>query len=189
METTLYELCGTAFSDAELETMTSQYAEILPHTDARLQVPCIPMDQSFIESGEIFPLLLMMTSHLKTTGGIGLAANQVGCNRRIMVLIYDEDPLVIINPHIGLRRGKRSIIEHCLSVDGGRTGYLVDRAKKINVRFDSFRNIDDEVRVGACQATLEGQGAVAFQHEFDHLNGLTIVQRGKKVEPAPQEVQ
>jgi peptide deformylase len=100
--------------------------------------------------------------------GIGLAANQVGILRRIIVLDVGEGPIVMINPIIVDEQGCQIDFEGCLSLpeDSGK----VSRPDKVRVE---YMNMDSEPQV------LEGDGllARAICHEVDHLNGILFTDR------------
>lgn len=176
-----------AFTPEELQEHIDRYSTIVQHPDRRLSRACTPVTKTDIESGDIFPLLEMLTSHLESSGGVGLAANQIGATKRVIALRYENGVVAMINPRIVLRRGNVTMSERCLSVSEGSTPYAVKRSKKISVSFDTFREDGEGVVLGNVRTNLEGLGAVVFQHELDHLNGLTIVDRGKYVSEPNKE--
>lgn len=104
--------------------------------------------------------------------GLGLAANQVGLNRRMFVMDTSArgeapNPLVLINPEVlWLSDEKFSSEEGCLSVPGAYAPVV--RSYACRVQF-----LD---RMGATQ-TLEAQDltAACIQHEIDHLNGILFI--------------
>jgi len=104
--------------------------------------------------------------------GIGLAANQVGNLKR--VLIYDisskkeegRNLSVLINPEIILAEGKIVHEEACLSV----IDYSSEITRKANVK---VRGVDRHGKLVDIEA--EGLLAVCLQHEIDHLNGLLFI--------------
>ncbi|MBM3956804.1 MAG: peptide deformylase, partial [Gemmatimonadetes bacterium] len=74
-----------------------------------------------------------MIETMQQAGGAGLAANQVGVLRRLIVLqLPEEDPRVLVNPAITAREGSRQVEEGCLSVPG-YTG-LLERAVRVKAR-------------------------------------------------------
>jgi peptide deformylase len=105
--------------------------------------------------------------------GIGLAAPQIGVNRRVAIidLSVGEDPsaiIVLVNPIVVSSSGEQKEEEGCLSVPDVaervlRPAHVVVRAADRDLRFRE----------------LEGSGllARAFCHEIDHLNGLLFVDR------------
>ena len=100
------------------------------------------------------------------TGGVGLAAPQVGVLRRIVVIDVDEHPITLVNPVITETSGEQTGSEGCLSVPG-KAGE-VTRPMKVTVRaFDREMN----------EFTLEGEEllARAICHELDHLEGKLYV--------------
>jgi len=128
--------------------------------------------------------------------GVGLAANQVGVLKRILVIdtdftVLDEDenhpkelvaqaevigsdrilgknPRIIINPEIIFKAGEILFDEGCLSVPEFTAE--IRRAEKIKVK---YTNID------GLEKTLSAEGflAVAIQHEMDHLDGKLFIDR------------
>lgn len=100
---------------------------------------------------------------------LGLAAPQVGWTARVFV----THGMAVINPKIIRRWGAMASLESCLSVPGLRMN--VRRSKGIEVE---FRTLD---AVGK-QVVLIGEMAAIFQHEIDHLNGITIVDKLTEVD-------
>lgn len=95
--------------------------------------------------------------------GVGLAANQVGVLRRIVVIDLGDGPITMINPVIVDENGCQTGLEGCLSVPDVNGN--VPRPEKVRVE---FTDIDGNAQV------LEGEGmmARAICHEVDHLNGI-----------------
>ncbi len=114
-----------------------------------------------------------MTETMYRAPGIGLAANQVGLPRRVIVVDVSageapENRLVLINPEILHREGRVTTEEGCLSVpdlreDVTRSGRVVVRALDLEGR---------RVEVEADDLL-----AVALQHEIDHLDGILFIDR------------
>ncbi|MGF1763302.1 peptide deformylase [Aliivibrio kagoshimensis] len=101
--------------------------------------------------------------------GIGLAATQVDCHKRIVVIDISEernDPIVLINPVITEKRGEDGIEEGCLSVPGARA--LVPRAAEVSVTA-----LDREGKSFSFEA--DDLLAICVQHELDHLQGKLFV--------------
>ena len=105
-----------------------------------------------------------MLDTLREAGGAGLAANQVGVLRRLIVLqLPEEDPRVLVNPEITRREGTREVEEGCLSVPG-YVG-LIERAVRVKARaLDEWG--------GKFRLTAEELLAQVIEHEVDHLNGI-----------------
>ena len=97
------------------------------------------------------------------TGGVGLAAPQVGILKRIVVIdTTGEDPILLINPRIVEASGEQTGNEGCLSLPG-KSG-IVTRPNYVKV-----------VAQNENMETIELEGtellARAFCHEIDHLDG------------------
>jgi peptide deformylase len=102
--------------------------------------------------------------------GVGLAAPQVGVQKRIFVYDLQDDlgPRVIVNPVISEWRGEWSFDEGCLSVPG--LSWEIVRPKEIHL---TGRDLDgNEVSIEA-----DEYEARVYQHEVDHLDGVLLVER------------
>lgn len=114
-------------------------------------------------------------------GGVGLAAPQIGINKRLIVVSLmknyeDEDyrTIAMINPEIIAHSEETSKDEEwCLSVPG-ETGD-VTRWTWIKVSF-----IDPEWRKYALK--LENLAARIVQHEIDHLDGILFVDKAENIQ-------
>ena len=96
------------------------------------------------------------------SGGVGLAAPQVGILKQIVVIDIGEGPILLINPEILETEGEQTGEEGCLSVPG-KSG-VVTRPNYVKVKALD-ENMEEQI--------LEGEGllARAFCHEIDHLSG------------------
>jgi peptide deformylase len=101
--------------------------------------------------------------------GVGLAAPQVGVLQRLLVYDVDEDPKVLVNPVLDeFSDETEESDEGCLSVPG--VTMPVERPVGVRVRaFDA----DGE----PLEFRVEGFSARVIQHEYDHLEGVLIVDR------------
>ena len=95
---------------------------------------------------------------------VGLAANMIGIRKRIIVVLCDGIPLLMLNPEIIKKSVQYDTEEGCLSIPGVRK---TRRYKKIKVK---YLDLDMKPRI----ATYEGVTAQAIQHEIDHLDGILI---------------
>ena len=111
----------------------------------------------------IITLLDDMIDTLYDSGGVGLAAPQVGVLKRIAVIDIGEGLIELINPEIVSQDGMQNDLEGCLSLPG-KWGY-VERPNKVKVRAMDRRGDMYE---------YEGEGllARAFCHEIEHLDGI-----------------
>ncbi len=105
--------------------------------------------------------------------GAGLAANQVGDLRRIIVVNIGEndttdDVRVLVNPEITAREGTMKIVEGCLSLPGIEEE--VERTARISV---SYMNLDGETE----KVEVSGLQSAIIQHEIDHLDGVLFIDR------------
>ena len=102
---------------------------------------------------------------------VGLAANQIGLNYRAFAMKLNNKIAIFINPEITDKWGDDLFLpERCLSL---KKGYTVKRCMYIRVKDDFYTN-------GQTMA-LDNYAAQVFQHEIDHINGITIQTRSKDV--------
>ena len=94
--------------------------------------------------------------------GVGLAANQIGVQRRIFVYDIGDGPITIINPQIIETDGEWTYDEGCLSVPGLRG--LVPRFNRL--RYTGFDAAGHPI-----EREADGFHARVVQHECDHLIG------------------
>lgn len=112
-----------------------------------------------------------MIETMRSSNGIGLAAPQVGINKRIIVvedLEGNKSTLTLVNPRILKRKGMSSFCEGCLSVpditsDVIRPEFIVVEALGLDGR----------------KLKIEAGGLLArvMQHEVDHLDGILFIDR------------
>ncbi|MBW1714582.1 MAG: peptide deformylase [Deltaproteobacteria bacterium] len=120
---------------------------------------------------EILNLIDNMGKVMYGASGIGLAANQVGASKRVIIfdINYREkgrDLNVLINPTIILAEDKIEFEEGCLSVPGFQD--KITRKKYVKVK-----GVDRHGKPIDIEA--EDLVAVCIQHEIDHLNGKLIL--------------
>jgi peptide deformylase len=118
--------------------------------------------------GSIANLVESMIETMYAAPGTGLAANQVGVQRRLFVYDIGDGPVTIINPQIVESDGEWVYDEGCLSVPGLSWDIVRPNAVHL-VGLDLEGN---EVSIEATE--LEGR---VFQHELDHLDGILLVER------------
>ena len=107
-------------------------------------------------------LLETLTAHREEC--VGMAANMIGVNKRIIAFLDGEGYTVMLNPEIVQKSGAYTAEEGCLSLQGVRT---VKRWEKIKVR---WQNEKMETRL----KTYTGWTAEIIQHEIDHCEGIII---------------
>ena len=133
----------------------------------------------------------------KRQDGIGLAANQVGIDAQVAVVNVRE-PVVLINPKIIDKSDEISYYEGCLSFP--KHGIRTKRYKNIIVK---SADVECQYYFSGANSAKGAKGtwetakkhdteqrlleAICVQHEIDHLNGITIHDREKKLEPTMVE--
>jgi len=125
-------------------------------------------------SASILALIEDMWDTLRETGGIGLAAPQVGMLRRIVVMDVEEEKYELINPVIVSQEGEWGSDEACLSVPG----YCGDVVRPLKIIVKA-QNRDGE------SFTVEAEEYLAsvFCHEIDHLDGVIYLDKATNVRP------
>ena len=141
----------------------------------KLKEKCIPTS---IEEGEKIATQLLHEIR-NSENGIGLAANQIGIQKRVCVINVKE-PIVLINPKIVKRSEEQFIFpEGCLSFPDSKV--KTQRYVSIDVQSD---NHDEILSFSAeSQDINDAFECVCVQHEIDHLDGITMFDREFKQEP------
>src|SRR5580698_1683899 len=112
--------------------------------------------------GSVVSLVDSMFESMYEAKGVGLAANQIGVQRRIFVYDLGEGARAVINPRIVESDGEWTYDEGCLSIPG--LSWEIVRPNAVHlVGLDLDGN---ELSIEATE--LEGR---VFQHELDHLDG------------------
>lgn len=108
-------------------------------------------------------LLDTLAAHKETC--VGMAANMIGCAKRIIAFDNEGKYTVMLNPVILKAEGVYDTQESCLSLLGGPRP--AKRYRKIKVQFQTEAM---QVRI----KTFTGFTAQIIQHEVDHCNGILI---------------
>lgn len=137
-----------------------------------LKMTCKPLRKV---DAELKAMILEMFPLMYETKGVGLAANQIGLPYRFFVMnptgeaSRKDQEFVFINPEITLGAGKPEEDEEgCLSFP--KIYAKVRRAPKVTI---TGFNLDGQ----PVKMTFKGFAARIVQHEFDHLNGISFVDR------------
>jgi peptide deformylase len=139
---------------------------ILEYPDPRLRIRAKPVTKVDTEVRQLADDLL---ETMYAAAGIGLAATQVNCHVRMLVIDISDarnEPLLLINPEIVRAGGRTSSDEGCLSVPEYYDA--VERAENIRVR---ALNREGEI----IEFDADGMLAICIQHEMDHLEGKLFV--------------
>ena len=112
-------------------------------------------------------LLDDMADTMYESGGVGLAGNQVGTLRRVVVIDIGEGLIELVNPEIIRAEGEQESVEGCLSCPGEYG--ITRRPQSVTVKAQD--------RFGE-EFTMDGEDllAKAFCHEIDHLDGIIYKQ-------------
>ena len=117
---------------------------------------------------DVLRLAQDMVETMRNAQGVGLAANQVGELKRVIViqLPEEEEARIYINPEITRTEGERRVEEGCLSI----AGYKGMVTRSLWVRFRALDHTSKVVKLRA-EDTL----SQALEHEVDHLNGILYI--------------
>ena len=110
-----------------------------------------------------------MLTTMREHEGVGLAANQVGRLRRILVAATEDEEYVIVNPQLEeVAETTEKTVEGCLSIPD----------IQVEVERPTAVTISGQDATGA-PLRIEASGLLAriFQHEIDHLDGVLILDR------------
>ncbi len=145
----------------------------------KLQEKCLPVS---IKEGEEIATKLLHELR-QSEGGIGLAANQIGINKRVCV-INVNNPIVLINPEIIEQSEEKFVFpEGCLSFPDSKV--RTTRNVSIKVKSDNHKEV---LSFNAESKDInDAFECVCVQHEIDHLNGITMFDREFKQIPIKRE--
>ncbi len=180
----LLTACGGGWSPWERQVIGAgqdpMYVTVLPLDSAILRTPSSEVSAAQLKSGELKELahqMLRTVTH-PSQDGVGIAAPQVGINRRVVWVQRFDKPGEPFECYVNV--GLDSLFgeithgpEGCLSVPPMR-GY-VPRYSGVVVHYT-------DLETGAvCRERVEGYTAIIFQHECDHLDGILYIDRADTV--------
>jgi peptide deformylase len=155
--------------------------ELIKGNDLRLKQTCpefdfdngyVMEDETVLTAKDLFELL---RNTLVAKGGVGVSAPQLGIMTRAFVIGNPSTPDEIIgvfNPLITSYDEETVVYEEgCLTYPG--LFIKIKRPRGIRVRYRGWNGEADTVR-------YEGYTARVFQHEYDHLNGVTFQERANR---------
>ena len=116
--------------------------------------------------GKLALLAKDMLETMYAEPGMGLAAPQVGVQRRFFVYDVGEGPQELVNPVIVESRGEWVYEEGCLSVPG--LSWDIVRPKEIHITGYNLEGNEVSIEADELAARL-------FQHEIDHLDGVLLL--------------
>ncbi len=132
---------------------------IVKEGDSVLQTKARPVEQF---DAKLAQLIDDMIETLKQSGGVGLAAPQIGILRRVFIMDIDDHIIEAVNPEIVKTSGVQRDLEGCLSCPN-RWGY-VTRPKYVVLR--AYNRHGEQYEL-----SLKELGARCACHENDHLDG------------------
>ncbi|MCY3643190.1 MAG: peptide deformylase [Acidimicrobiaceae bacterium] len=118
--------------------------------------------------GTLLRIVEGMVETMYSADGIGLAAPQVGVQKRLFVWDMGDGPRTIVNPQIVESDGEWVYDEGCLSVPG--LTWEIIRPKEVHIVGRDLDGNEISVEADELEARL-------FQHELDHLDGTLLIER------------
>ncbi|AEG02267.1 Peptide deformylase [Methylomonas methanica MC09] len=157
--------------------MMSEKPEIVQLGAEVLRLKARPVDD--FQCAKFRALLEVLQDRMFESGGVGIAAPQLGASWQIIIVASrpterypdapEMAPVVVVNPQFQIMDNRLiKDWEGCLSVPGIRA--LVPRYRSIHV---DYQDLNGQPR----QTVLEDFPARVFQHEYDHLQGLVYLDR------------
>jgi peptide deformylase len=130
---------------------------------------------------ELHTLLDDMNETLISSGGIGLAAVQIGVLKNVLLInlpvvdpkdstkdiVFKKNLIEAINPKILFKDGEQLHQEGCLSIPG----YYDDIKRAYNITVSYFKRNGEEINI-----QVNDFEAVAWQHEIEHLSGHVFIE-------------
>lgn len=145
-----------------------QSLHIIHYPDPRLRTVSDAVTEF---DGELAALVKRLLELMNGEKGVGLAAPQVGINKRVIVINSTGEPgdtRVYVNPAIHDAHGSVEAEEGCLSLPGINVQVRRAQRCRLTARDLQGRPVD---------LVLEDLSARICQHETDHLNGVLIIDR------------
>lgn len=159
--------------DEKVDSEALADLEIVKYPHPALRAPNEEIKDTDLKSAGL--LARRMFDLMYESQGVGLAAPQVGINKRLMVFNPEGkkerwlDEVVLVNPRIvDKSQGSDTEVEGCLSFPG-MSGH-VERSKWVKVEAISPKGKKFKKK-------YTGWTARIFQHEYDHLDGVVYIDR------------
>jgi peptide deformylase len=141
--------------------------DILEHPNPALKQPASPVDPK--RDAQVARLVRSMAKAMYDAPGVGLAATQLGVQKRVVVIDVGDGLIALCNPRI-VDKSEETVVEDegCLSLPG--ITVPVERALSC---------VCEAIDLNGAPLRLEGQDFLArvLQHEADHLDGVLIIDR------------
>lgn len=143
---------------------------ILKYPDPRLKEKSQPVENF---NQELADLAADMIETMLAAPGAGLAAPQIGCLKRLIVIAgaendesFDDRVMALVNPRITWSGGEQVYEEGCLSV--------TELTEKV-IRAAEVEAEAQDLEGRPIQLKADGRRAVILQHEIDHLDGVLFI--------------
>ncbi len=146
---------------------------VLPDDDPKLLQVSEPYNFENPQTLYPIPLAQTLIHCMKTYGGIGLSAIQIGIPVRVFSVGYEDQNQVFFNPKIIKRSDEKSKMkEGCISFPFCYV--MVERSEEIMVQWQDFEGKH-------CEGSFSGYTARVIQHEYDHLDGIVLPHKVSKL--------
>ncbi len=118
--------------------------------------------------GALVGVVNTMVETMYDASGVGLAAPQVGVQKRLFTYDVGDGPEVVFNPEVAETEGEWTYEEGCLSIPGFH--FEIVRPKLVTI---TGLDIDGN------EVTIQGDELLGrvFLHELDHLDGVLMLER------------
>lgn len=152
--------------------------KILTSENKDLRLVSKEIHEDKINTPEIQVLIDDLKETMKLENGIGIAATQIGVQKRVIIIDIGKGAKSYINPSI-VSKSKKIIEseEGCLSVPG--VFGLVARSYTVTVEFKKDNGKSKKIKV-------KGLEAIVFQHEIDHLDGILFIDKVTRYTKPPK---
>lgn len=110
-------------------------------------------------------LRMAATSPLHVAKAIGLAANQIGITKRVIIVLQGGQWLTLVNPRIVRSEGEQTLRDGCMSVGYGAVFKVRTRPAFIQVEYQDENGVPQRRKA-------KGINAACIAHEIDHLDGI-----------------
>lgn len=137
------------------------------------------------EALEIIKLGEAMIKKCVDENAIGMACPQIGVNKKMFVWMNSPSTFqIVLNPQfVPLENKKTNVIEGCLSFPG--KDFYLSRFKKIKAKFFTFDR--KKLKFEKIISDLSNERSFIFQHETDHLSGITIKEKGTDISQSEEQ--
>ena len=131
-----------------------------------MQDPIFLAQKSRPATAEDLPVIqdLKDTLFAHREGCVGMAANMIGKQIRIIIVDDRGTPLILVNPRILAKSGEYEAEEGCLPLTGKRKA----------IRYEKIRVAYENEKLQPKSRTFTGWTAQIIQHEMDHCEGILI---------------